>query len=494
MLTTWDATVHGAEKYGVNVLQYHMMRYMPEVFSKEASANHDPMSLLICDLSREKVAIEGHRGLAKSVFLSRGMASMIPTIRNADGSYRFDKLFVFTQSGGVGSLAVQWMAKFQDLVTGSHDGALVYQGDFGFRKGGTWTQDFCQVLRPDGSVFELSVRGKHGSVRGARNPKAFIILDDIQDVEDQKSEAILAHDEDWFIQDIYPILMLGQYARIIGQNLSPASLMARIEQMPSFEYYRFPLEAPVGSGKSTWEAEYPETRIDVMKQDMGLDRFNAEYNCIPMVSGNPIFRKEWFKTYDSQSEQWQRIKNSHLYTVSGFDGADSKSDAACETALVTFSATPDPDPDVYLREVFHGHVSLKAAVGMMFSRARDIDTHCTVVETRVKEGNMGPYEEEIRAQEQILRESINAEYVRPVHDKVTRALYVQSMVQRGKVYYDPNIKEHVDFVTQLCMFTGTQKFPADMVDAGDSALAKIKDYASRAFEAVSISSGQDGNW
>jgi hypothetical protein len=458
-------------------LERHIVQYLPEVYTVKSAPYHAEMSELLADWKQIGVALDAHRGSTKSTRMSRGLLSYAVIARDETGGYQFNKVYLICRTGGPGSLAAQWMRLLQNMVTGTALSQLLYQADFGLTKGKKWNEDFSQINRPDGSVFEIHALGKGSSIRGARDTKALILLDDLQNAEDQQSATILGSDELWLIQDVLPVLLPGQPIRIIGQNLSPESLMSRIELMPSFEYYRFALEEPVGSGRSVWPEMYPDEWIAEKKADMGIDAFNAEFNCVPRVSGNPIIRKEWFRTYDSTSTQFERIKNGHVYSVLGFDGADSKADNACETGIALVSATADPDPDVYIRLSPGFHMSLKQAVNQLFVLARDIDVHRSIIESRVKEGNMGPYEEEIRAQEQILRESINAKYVRPIHDKVTRAYYIQSMIQRGKVYYDPNIPEHVELVTQACMFTGTQKFPCDRFDALIHALTEIKDHA-----------------
>ena len=464
-------------------LEAHMVQYLPEVYTVKSAPYHAEMANCLTDWSQIGVAIDAHRGSTKSTRMSRGLLSYAVICRDETGAYRFNKVYLICRTGGPGSLSAQWMRHLQSLVTGTSPSQRLYQTDFGLKRGKKWNEDFCQIERPDGSVFEIHALGKGSSIRGARDAKALILLDDLQNAEDQQSAVVLASDELWLIQDVLPVLLPGQPIRIIGQNLSPESLMSRIELMPSFDYYRFPLETPVGSGHSAWPEMYPDAWIAEKKLDMGIDPFNAEYDCVPRVSGNPIFRKEWFKMYDSTSDAFRSIRNGYVYTVSGFDGADSKADTACETALITFTATADPNPDIYLRRVFHGHLSLNEGVDEMFAAAKEIQTHCTVVESRVKKDNKGPYEEAIKAQTKILGRRINEDIVVPIHDKVTRAYYVQGTVQAGKVFYDPRIKEHVEFVTQMCMFTGTQKFPADMVDAAVHALTEIKDHAGRRVEA-----------
>ena len=124
-----------AEQLGVPELTFHMMQYMPEVFIDRSAPFHVEMATLLTDFSIEKLAIEAFRGSAKSAYTSKGLLSYCPTMRAPDGSYLLDKAFVFTQSGGPGSLAFQWAEFMQSLVTGSTENQMLYQHDFGFRKG-----------------------------------------------------------------------------------------------------------------------------------------------------------------------------------------------------------------------------------------------------------------------------------------------------------------------------------------------------------------------
>ena len=68
---------------------------------------------------------------------------------------------------------------------------------------------------------------------------------------------------------------------------------------------------------------------------MGKDRYGAEYLCEPKVSGNPVFRSEWFENYDKSSEQFTRIRTEIVYKSTGMDCAESKSNQADYTAIVT---------------------------------------------------------------------------------------------------------------------------------------------------------------
>ena len=167
-------------------LEQHIVDYLPEVYTVKSAPYHAEMSELLADWSKIGVAIDAHRGSTKSTRMSRGLLSKAVVERDMTGAYRFNKCYLICRTGGPGSLAAQWMRLLQLMVTGSSTSQRLYQTDFGLSKGKKWNEDFCQINRPDGSVFEVHALGKGSSIRGARDNKALILLDDLQNAEDQQ--------------------------------------------------------------------------------------------------------------------------------------------------------------------------------------------------------------------------------------------------------------------------------------------------------------------
>lgn len=430
-------------------------------------AIYEGLHKLVTDqIQPARLVIKGFRGLAKSAIACR----IYPAYLICET--KTPEVQMFSASGGAAGLSTKWM----DLLKKELDTNVVLKYDYGFKRGEHWGQDHIQVVRADGSAVDFYSRGKGATCRGARGD---VIIDDPQSLKDVDSEAILATDDTWLFSEVIPILLKDQRLCFIGNPLSPLSLIQKASKIQGWTVLEFPAEDPVGSGKSVWPEQFPDDFLALRLNEIGRDRYNAEYLLRPMVSGNPVFREEWFKYYEPDSAAHQRVLQDQLYTVIGFDGADSVNTAADATAIVTLSAGPGTDPDIYVREVHNLHLTIKDAVSTLFGVKERMDANLVVVESRVKEGNLGPYEVEIRDRERVERASLGARIVRPDKDKVRRAEYVQGLVQRGKIHFDAQDKNHVELMTQLMMFTGDGKFHDDLVDAFVYAATEIKDRSKR---------------
>jgi predicted phage terminase large subunit-like protein len=329
------------------------------------------------------------------------------------------------------------------------------------------------LIRADGTPFDIYSLGKGCSIRGARGD---IKIDDPQDKLDCESETVLQHDEEWLLSDILPILSSENRLIFVATPISPLSLAAKVKTLPGFTVFSSPLEVPVGSGRSCWPDMHPDWYLAEQKAIMGIDRFNAEYNCLPTVSGNPVFRAEWFKHYDPQAPEFERIKRELQYIVVGMDCAESKSDQADYTALVTLGMTYGSKPDVYILDVRRGKWSTEEGAQQLFLINKDWHQHKSVVESRVSgtatDGGDAMIQE-IRRQQVTYGKNVNLYPFKPVHDKVSRAMSVQSFCQQGRVYLDLHNPKHQELMSELTMFTGTQNFHDDLVDAFDSGLMDV---------------------
>lgn len=380
------------------------------------------------------------------------------------------ELHIISQSGGSKGLSTKIMRQIKrELETN-----IALRGMYQFRQGKPWGEEHIQVVRADGSTFDIFSRGKGGSIRGARGD---IIIDDPQDALDCESETVLTHDEEWFFTDVLPVLLPHNRLIFVATPISPLSLASKVKGLPGFKTLSAPLEVPIGTGKSAWPQQYPDAFIAERKAMMGIERFNAEYNCLPTISGNPVFRAEWFKHYDPSSEEFQKIKRELVYIVVGMDCAESKSDQADYTALVTLGMTYGSKPDVYVLDVRRGKWSTKDGANQLFLLHPTWDQHKSIVESRVTgtalEGGDAMIQE-IRQQQITYGRNVNLYPFKPVHDKVTRAMSVQAFCQQGRVYLNQLDKTHQELLSELTMFTGSQNYHDDLVDAFDSALLDIQ--------------------
>jgi hypothetical protein len=163
------------------------------------------------------------------------------------------------------------------------------------------SSNLVQVHEQNASAFDLTVLdlegnpirvrfeayGKGSSVRGLSSrdtrPK-LVICDDLQDLEDMKSETTLENDWEWFLSDIK---FLGQYTRIfmIGNNLGEKCIIEQIAtnaKILGFNFVRLPILND--EGEISWPSKYTFDEIEQERSAytmMGkLDIFYRERMCL----------------------------------------------------------------------------------------------------------------------------------------------------------------------------------------------------------------------
>lgn len=439
--------------------------YLPHWMKVPCSADHREMFDVLSDRSISRVYFEASRGKAKTTWCSAGYS--IFNICESDDQ----EIQVASRAAGKTGTATKIMRRVKrELETNT----LLIR-DYGLRRGDEWGQEAIEVVRGDGHRVMFYSVGKHSSMRGSRGT---VIIDDPQNSADCRSETVLAADEDWLLEDVLPIMVQDQRLIFVATPISPISLASTVKRLPSFQIFSFPAERPVGSGISSWPEWQSNEYLAMQKADMGIDRYNAEYNCMPKVPGNPVFRAEWFRPYDPESIQFERVRRDITYIVTGVDTAESKASAADETWLITIGATAGANPEYYVLDARHNHWTTREGANQVMQVFEDLCQHKTIAETRVKPKDQqagDAFIEEIKALEKLHGTFVNLYPVRPSKDKVTRARYVQGLCQQGRVFYNPADKNQQAMMNQLTMFTGDQQFHDDAVDAFVYAMTEHKD-------------------
>lgn len=423
---------------------------------------HPKWSNAFCDKSEQYLVIETTRGGGKTTWGAKAFGLF--TVCTGDDP----EMQIVSRAGGSTGTA----QKIMQAITRELEENKRIKYHFGIQKGKAWGKEHIQVVRADGHRVDLYCVGKHSSIRGARGTTW---IDDPQNAADCRSETVLQADEEWFFRDVIPVVLKDQRLIFIGTPIHPLSLLSKVKQLPGFKVLSFPIEDPPYSGKSAWPEQYSDEKLLFLKETMGLDAYAGEYLCDPKVSGNPLFRSEWFPEYDPESEAFQQVKHNGLFVVVGMDCAESRSSQADYTALITLGATSGTDPDIYVLDVRRDRWSVRQGAEQVFLVREDWKQNATEVESRVKEEHGGDaMVQEIKKLEKMNGEVVNLHPIKPVLDKVTRAAQVQSTCQQGRVYVnrrDPNVQA---FMSELTMFTGSQNYHDDMVDAFAHAMAKIQ--------------------
>lgn len=436
-----------------------MATYLPHYMTDKCADKHHEWFGLLDNKAVQYLCLEAGRGSAKTTIGSVGF-SLYNICESQD-----EEMQVASRASGSTGTSTKIMKRVKREL--EENELLIY--DYGIERGAVWGNEALEVRRRDGHRITFYSIGKHSSIRGSRGT---VLIDDPQNSADCRSETVIYADEDWFFEDVLPVIIKEQRLIFIGTPISPLSLLEKIKTLPQFKLSSFPMENPPWSGRSSWPGHYSDEFLAERLAMMGNDRYGAEYLCEPKVSGNPVFRSEWFPNFDLNSVNFRQIQNNGLYVVTAMDCAESRSDQADNTAIVTLGATFGKKPDIYILDARANHWSTKEGAEQLHLVFDQHKQNKSVVESRVKDGDA--MIDEIKERERIYHKYVNLYPIKPIKDKVTRAMAVQSACQEGRVYIDRNNPGQQKLLSELIMFTGQQAFHDDRVDAFVYALDEIK--------------------
>lgn len=214
----------------------------------------------------------------------------------------------------------------------------------------------------------IEAYGKGSAIRGLSNqdrrPK-IIILDDIQDKEDARSEVTVEVDWDWFLSDI---LFLGKTARIflIGNNLGERCVIERVINNADhlgFKALRIPVMI---DGKPTWPEKQSIEEIEKEKADFAaigkLDVWYAEKMCQAVAEATRIFNEEDYRYYSPHS------RNDIIGRCNIFACLDPASSTRPESCLRAITVTAiDADNLWFLLDCEYGRWDSAAMVDVIFN-------------------------------------------------------------------------------------------------------------------------------
>lgn len=216
--------------------------------------------------------------------------------------------------------------------------------------------------------IRIEAYGKGASIRGLSNqdrrPK-IIILDDIQDHEDARSETVTETDWNWFLSDI---IFLGKTARVflIGNNLGERCVIERT--INNAEELKFkPIKIPVMvDGVPTWEEKQNLQEIEEERASyaaMGkLDIWYAEKMCQALAEESRIFKEEDYRYYSPERKE-DLIGRCNLYAC--LDPASSTNPAACYRAITIVGV--DSENYWFILDVLYGRWDSAETIEKIFN-------------------------------------------------------------------------------------------------------------------------------
>ena len=194
------------------------------------------------------------------------------------------------------------------------------------------------VKNEKGDIINVRIEafGKGTGIRGLSNqdrrPKV-IILDDIQDQDDARSETITDNDWKWFLSDV---IFLGKKARIflIGNNLGERCVIERTINNAAelnFKALKIPVmvdNIPSWPEKQSYD-EIIKERDNYAKLGQ-LDIWYAEKMCQALAEENRIFKDEDYRYYSPSSKE-DLISRCNIFAC--LDPASSTTPESCFRAI-----------------------------------------------------------------------------------------------------------------------------------------------------------------
>jgi predicted phage terminase large subunit-like protein len=321
-----------------------------------AKFHHELSDLLLND--RRNIAVEMFRESGKSSYALR----TFPLHCLAYPKRGLDFIVIIKQNQRAAS------AKLKDLIDEYEANPLLRHNLIEIKQQNA-TAFSVDVKDRDGNTVNVRIEayGKGTGIRGLSNQDrrpSIVILDDIQDKDDSRSETIMAADWDWFLSDI---CFLGRSSRIfmIGNNLGEKCVIERcIQNAPELGFY--PLKVPVmQDGVPTWPEKDSLESIEKEKADYAklgkLDIWFAEKMCLAVAEETRIFQEDDYRYY---SPSWKEdiIRRSNLFAC--MDPASSLSPESCYRAITVTAV--DNQNDWYLLDCRFGRWDSAEMVNIIF--------------------------------------------------------------------------------------------------------------------------------
>jgi predicted phage terminase large subunit-like protein len=312
---------------------------------------------------KEHVAIEGFRESAKDQYVSRSFPLYALTYPSA----RHDYIVIIRNND------TQAQKDITNISNEYFSNALLQANHVKTVKK---SANSLSIVAKDESGQDISVLiegyGKGASVRGLamvdKRPK-IVIINDIQDIEDSRSDTVQEKDWEWFLSDV---MFLGQYTRIfmIGNNLGEKCTIERVfanAKGLGFNTYKVPI---LIDDKPSWPSKYTIAQIQKERDsftELGkLEIWLRERMCIAVSDETRIFRDSDYVYFTPALSE--KIASGAQEVYATLDPASSKSAESCFRAIVVNARMQDGH--WYIVDVRYGRWDSVELLHQMFDVVR----------------------------------------------------------------------------------------------------------------------------
>lgn len=311
------------------------------------------------------------------------------------------------------------------------------------------------VLTKTGEKINIRIEayGKGSGIRGLSNMDrrpSIVILDDIQDKEDSRSETVLSADWDWFLSDV---IFLGKSSRIfmIGNNLGERCVIERCIQNAAnlnFDAIKIPVMI---DGVPTWEAKESLADIEKEKADYAtlgkLDIWMAEKMCIAVAEESKCFQKEDFRYFSRHSRE-DIIKRSNLFAC--LDPASSPNPESCYRAITLTGV--DADNYWFLLDVKFGRWDSAEMIDIIFDMVAKYRLKDFYIEKGWWEQVMKPFMTKEMSKRNIFFNVVPLEHAKQ-GSKLERIKLLQPRFKAHTIYFEEGAMWLPEFESELAGVT-----------------------------------------
>lgn len=305
------------------------------------------------------ICIEGFRQSAKTNYVLRAYPLYCLAYPDKDREY-----IVLVKNNATGATA-----KLKEIIAEYESNPLLMHNfvEFKEKSGNALSVD---VLNEAGEVVNIRIEayGKGSSIRGLLNRNrrpSLVILDDLQDVEDMRSDLVQETDFNWFISDV---LFLGNETRIfmIANNLGAKCIAERVFDNAKdlgFHCERVPIEV---GGVPTWPAFISMAEIEKEKEsykNIGkLDTWLRERQCIAVSDESRVFHKDDFRYFNREVLMKTQDNLSFYMTI---DPATSKNAEADYSVCMVMAV--DENNNWFVVDMQYGNWSSPELIDNIFN-------------------------------------------------------------------------------------------------------------------------------
>lgn len=440
------------DTYGVNIkvrderiylarksYQAFCILYFPHYFYLKPARFHRTLVNVLCDETKQMMAIIGFRGSAKSTH-----ASMAFPIWKA---IRGDDHFIIL----INDTGTQRDINIANIKTEFEENKLLYS-DFPLiqpkgRSSLKWTQGEIELSN---DVYILG-RSRGQKVRGLRYRQwrpSLVICDDLEDLEWVRKKENRDKTERWLKSEVIPAIEETRAKLIvIGNLLHTDALMARLKRHKLMKVLQFALFNK-RTGEISWKAKYP-TMEAVEKQKARIEKTSIwlrEYLLKIVPEEGAVVSDTDISYYDYEEAQkflYAKAKNAGA----GVDLAISEKSSADFTSMVPGILVKEDGRDVLyvLPTIVHKHIDLYATI----QEAQNLQNILPMgAKIFVEDVN---YQK--AAIKEMKRKSVNAVGIRPITDKRARFETAAVFIKSGQVKF-PNVKNNDNLDAMLTEMLG----------------------------------------